>query len=136
MDDSACYVDRDSNPFKKRRISIESEVNDESTSCDEDKKLVIPQVVKPQKIDEQPLPDPFPLPRHFTSEVELALSSCKMTRETNLAFLSAIASAILSYKRYPTKEEYTRVAMDIIRTYPFMKPPNGSPTVSTCTFSY
>ena len=128
IDDSGCY--EDSNPCKKRKILLSEDAVDDDITESEDKKS-IHQVVKPAKKPKQPLPDPFPLPRHFTSEVELALSSHKMTRETNSAFLSAIAAAMLSYKRFPSREEYTRVAVDIIRTYSFMKPPNGSPTVST-----
>lgn len=81
--------------------------------------------MKPKKIVEEPLPHPFPFPKHFTSTVELALFTKKMTKETNAAFLLSIAAAMLGYKWYPTREEYVRVAVDIIRTYPFMKPPNG-----------
>ena len=44
--------------------------------------------------EEGPLPDPFPFPKNFSSEVELALSSQKMTKETTSAFLSQIASAM------------------------------------------
>lgn len=86
------------------------------------------------KLEELPLPDPFPLPHHFTLEVELTLSSQKMTKETNALFLSAVASAMLSYKRFPTKEECTRVAKDIVSKYPFMKLQNGSPTVSIIVY--
>ena len=111
---------------KKRKVI--SDIDDDDSSVGSEK--IVPQFIKPVKVDEQPLPDPFPLPRHFTSEVELALTSKKMTRETNALFLSAVASAMLSYKRFPTKEEYTRVAKDIISKYHFMKPQNGSPTVS------
>ena len=105
---------------KKRKVISEIDGDDSSVGSEK----IVPQSVK---VDEQWLPDPFPLPRHFTSEVELALTSKKMTRETNALFLSAVASAMLSYKQFPTKEEYTRVAKDIISKYPFMKPPNGSP---------
>ena len=79
--------------------------------------------------EEGPLPDPFPFPKNFSSEVELALSSQKMTKETTSAFLSQIASAMFFYKRKPTKEEYTRVDKDILLKYPFMKPSCGSTTV-------
>ena len=59
----------------------------------------------------------------------MALRTQKMTKETNRAFLSAVAAAMLAYKRFPTKEEYTK---DILQKYPFMRPSNGSPMVSTC----
>ena len=79
---------------------------------------------------ERPLPDPFPLPENFRYDVEVALKSGKMSRETSKSFLSAVASSMLSYKRYPSRDEYVMVAMTIINKYPFMKSPSGSPTVS------
>ena len=42
-----------------------------------------------------PLRNPFPLPKNFRSDVELALHTGKMTKETNAGFLSSIASAML-----------------------------------------
>lgn len=77
------------------------------------------------------LPDPFPLPQNFRSDVEVALKAGQMTRETNKSFFSFLAGSILNFKRYPTKEELTRVATEVIRKYPFMKSPTGSPIVST-----
>ena len=53
-----------------------------------------------------------------------------MTKEATKSFLSSIASVMLSFKKYPCREEYVSVAKDIITNYPFLKPPNGSPTVS------
>lgn len=62
------------------------------------------------KGSEKPLLNPFPLPQNFRTDAELALKTGKMTRETQKAFISAIAGSMLTYKRYPTKEEFTRVA--------------------------
>lgn len=59
-----------------------------------------------------------------------------MTIESNRVFLSSAAASMLAYKKYPSREEYTRVAKDIIHKYPFMWPLNGSPTVSTPTFAF
>ena len=77
-----------------------------------------------------PLPDPFPLPKNFRSDVEISLKSGNMTRESKSAFLSAVASAMLQYKKYPTKEDYICVARSIILKYPFMKSPTGATYVS------
>ncbi|XP_019855171.1 PREDICTED: uncharacterized protein LOC109584053 [Amphimedon queenslandica] len=120
--------------------SIEEMVDDEAPSqkkfkSDDDIDDPVLPVLSPAVIEvheeekqEGPLPDPFPFPKNFSSEVELALSSQKMTKETTSAFLSQIASAMFFYKRKPTKEEYTRVAKDILLKYPFMKPSSGSTT--------
>jgi len=80
--------------------------------------------------DAVPLPDPFPLPKHFRSDVEVALKNGKMTSETRSCFISAVASAMLRFKRYPTREDYTNVARTIIQKCSFFKSPTGTPHVS------
>ena len=59
--------------------------------------------------DYVPLPDPYPLPKHFQqANVEMSLNGGKMTRDTNRKFISAIASrSILAYKKYPSSEDLT-----------------------------
>ena len=84
-----------------------------------------------KKTTEKPLPDPFPLPAHFRPDVELGLESGKMSREAKKAFLSSVASAIFTFKKYPSGDEFTRVACEIVKRYPFLKPPDASPTVSS-----
>ena len=39
--------------------------------------------------DYVPLPDPYPLPKHFQADVEMSLNEGKMTRDTNRKFISA-----------------------------------------------
>ena len=51
------------------------------------------------------------------------------------AFLSSVASAMLVFKRYPTKEDYVNVARSIIEKYDFMSSPAGTPYVSCGTSS-
>lgn len=77
-------------------------------------------LVKPA---EPPLPDPFPLPQNFRPDVELALRSGKMTTDTRRAYMSQVASAIFGYKRYPLREEFMRVAGEIVKKYPFLESP-------------
>ena len=80
--------------------------------------------------DAVPLPSPYPLPSHYSSNVEAALKQGRLCHVTRQAFLSSVSSSMLSYKRYPTYEDYFNVAHTIIQKYPFMKSPIGSPTVS------
>lgn len=80
--------------------------------------------------DKIPLPNPFPLPKHFRSDVELALHTHKMTKETNAAFLSSVAAAMLVFKQYPTVDDYICVGRSVITNYPFMTSPAGTPYVS------
>ena len=80
--------------------------------------------------DHIPLPNPFPLPKHYRADVEVALDKKEMTAETTSAFLSSIASAMLVYKRYPTREDYITVGRSVIQQYDFMAQPTGTPYVS------
>ena len=100
-----------------------------SKSCSTPKST-LPTIVKKETIKEIDLPDPFVFPRNYRPDVELDLQSGKMSREAKRSFLSSVASAMLSFKKFPNGEEYTRVACDIIKKYPFLKPPSGLATVS------
>ena len=46
--------------------------------------------------DSIPLPQPFKLPKHYRKDIEIALRTQKMTKETRSAFLSAVASSMLT----------------------------------------
>lgn len=63
---------------------------------------------------------PFPLPRNFRPDVELALKSGQMTNETRKSFLSQIAGAIYTYKKYPSLNELESVCKEIVQVYPFL----------------
>ena len=82
------------------------------------------------KEDSIPLPDPFPLPQHYSAEVEAGLKAKKLRNTARIAFNSKVASTMLYYKCYPTKDDYDNVTCTIVQKYPFMKAPVGSPTVS------
>ena len=85
------------------------------------------------KLKEEPPPDPFILPGNHRPDVEVALKSGKMTAETRKTYLSQVAAAIFTKKRYPTREEFQRVALDIVRRYPFMESPvPGSTKTVSC----
>jgi hypothetical protein len=73
------------------------------------------------KEDSIPLPDPFELPKNYRPDVTAALASGKMTLETKTFFLSTIAGAMFTYKRYPSSDDYTNVARATCAKYPFMK---------------
>lgn len=83
--------------------------------------------------DKIPLPDPYPLPKHFKSAVEADLKSHSMSTSTYRLFISDVASSMLAYKQYPTDEDCTTVTIAIFKEYPFLKPIGcGTPYVS-CT---
>lgn len=77
-----------------------------------------------------PLPDPFDLPKHYRADVEAALACKTMTKDTTKAFFSSVASSMLKFKRYPTKEDYLNVSRVVVTKYPFLASPVGTPTVS------
>lgn len=80
--------------------------------------------------DSIPLPDPFPLPKHYQRNVEEALKSGKLTTKERRMFLSNIASSILRFKRYPSRDDYVSVSCAVVHTYPFLKATSGRPYVS------
>ncbi len=80
--------------------------------------------------DSIPLPNPFPLPKHYDADVECALRAKKMTTVARKAFIGKVASAMLCFKRYPTADDYNNVGYTITQAYPFMKSPAGPPAVS------
>lgn len=67
--------------------------------------------------DKVPLPDPFPLPKHYPHNIEEALKEGKLSLTQKQDFFSEIASSMLRYKRYPTKEDYICVGCSIIKKY-------------------
>jgi len=85
----------------------------------------LPKTISKNKDQDVPLPNPFSLPKNYRSDVTAALETGQMTHETESAFLSAVASSIFKYKKYPTHEDYIDVAMCIIQKYPFMKNTKG-----------
>ena len=87
------------------------------------------EVVKTED-DSVPLPDPFPLPKYYSREVETALERGQLPRKERRIFLSGIASSMLRFKRYPTRDDYISVCCAICRAYPFLKATSGRPYVS------
>jgi hypothetical protein len=73
-----------------------------------------------EKPKEDALIDPFPLPKNFRPDVELALQSGQMTNETRKSFISQVAGAIYTFKKYPTTNELENVCKEIVKLYPFM----------------
>ena len=82
--------------------------------------------------DHVPLPDPFPLPYHYREDVERSLRMKSMTQQTKRSFFSAVASAMLGYKRYPSSTDYHCVYRAIIAKYPFLEADAGSQEVLFC----
>ena len=79
--------------------------------------------------DAIPLPDPFPLPKYFSRDVEKALENNILPTRERRAFLSDIASSVLQFKRYPTRDDYINVCSAVCPTYPFLKATSGKPYV-------
>jgi hypothetical protein len=106
----------------------------QSDSDEEELKIQPPTKAKKQKFhktedDSIPLPDPFPLPKHYPTSIETALKRGNMAYKEKQAFLSEVASAILRFKRYPTHDDYVCVARSVTNKYPFLKSTCGKPYV-------
>ena len=80
--------------------------------------------------DHVSLPNSFPLPKHHQRSVEYALERWVMPIKERRMFLSNITSAMLRYKRYPSREDYGTVACAVIIAYPSLKGTSGRPYAS------
>ncbi len=54
---------------------------------------------------------------------EFLIIAEKMNSEMNSKLHSRIAGIMSMYKRYPNKEDYHRVSMEITTKYPFLRSP-------------
>ena len=118
---------------------VSSESDDDTISIggrtDTSSKMVANNPAKKCKIvktedDSTPLPDPFPLSKHFPQDVEVALKRKKLTSKEKQRFISEVASAMLRYKRYPSRDDYLCVARSVVEKYRFFQSSDGKPYVS------
>ena len=79
--------------------------------------------------DSIPLPDPFPLPKYYSRGVEMALENKTLPTKERRVFLSDVASSMLRFKHYPSRDDYITVCSSICRKYPFLKATSGKPYV-------
>ena len=120
-------------------VEIEYEVDEHLQSMTEIPAKKRKLAVCKKEEDKVPLPDPFHLPKHFGTDVEVALATQKITQSARKSFISKVASSMLFYKRYPTSADYENVARTIISKYPFMRSPHRTPHVRfslPCTVVY
>ena len=123
---------------KRPRLAMDVYTSSDNSESDSTKDPAVattsfglPHAIKRETVKECPLPDPFPLPPHYRADVEIGLSSGIMSKEAKAQFFSSVAASMFTYKKKPTGEEYTRVAIQLITKYPFLKPPKSkSPVVS------
>ena len=127
--------DQNSNSQKKTRLEDSNVDNDDgSSTCSFLSKGRSRAAVKKSEEDRIPLPDPFPLPKNYKADVEIALKTTRMTAETRSSFLSAVASSMYSIKKHPTKTDYVMVARTIVQNYPFMKALSPDPPYVSFNF--
>ena len=77
-----------------------------------------------QRKQELPLPTPFPLPKNFPA-VALALEGGKLTGNTRVKFVTALANAVFMHKSYPTSHELDDVARAAVREWEFLGSKSG-----------
>ena len=120
-------------PIRKRRILSDDEypVDDESLESCSTICTLMPKMktttVKKELDDTFPLPYPFPIPKYYPCNVELALKSKQMTQEMTSKFISCVARAMLNYKCYPMSQDCNNVAQTVVDKYPQLISPTGSP---------
>ena len=77
------------------------------------------------KKQEPPLPRPFDPPVNFSPLVMVGLEAEYLVGNAGIKIITAIANAIFRYKRYPTDEEYHRVAQQVVRKWKFLDTGSG-----------
>ena len=121
---------------KRPRVDVHSssDCNNETVAVEDSNKgatIALPLALKRKAVKEGSLPNPFPLPLNYRADIETGLRTGIMSKEAKSHFFSKVASSMFQYKKKPTKEEYTRVAQQLIAKYPFLEPPNlDEPLVS------
>lgn len=98
----------------------------EASSDTPSKKLQACKRVKREKENEPPLPQPFGLPRNYPRIVKDGIAKGCLTGRARTKFISTVAATVFYHKSYPTKDEYTHVAQQIIKNHPFMNSGRGS----------
>lgn len=116
---------------KPRLLTATDDITEEQPqdlSCNINVKSETKRFIKTEA-DSIPLPEPYPLPLNYRSDVEAGLKKKEMSLELKKAFFSSIAASMFSYKKYPTGTDYLNVATTIVQKYPFLKSAAGSSIV-------
>lgn len=79
------------------------------------------------------LPVPLALPKKYPADVIMALNRQSMNRVELTRLISQVAKVIFPLKAYPSREELTEVATQLITEYPFIQSTVG---VSSVRISY
>lgn len=66
--------------------------------------------------DEKPIPNPLPLP-----DIELGIKKQQMSPKQHAKLISRVANIMFGYKRYPTKDEYIKVAKEELQRWSFLE---------------
>ena len=73
--------------------------------------------------EETDLPKPFPFPKHYIPQIELGLQMKSLPPKLLAKLCTRIANVMLMYKRYPNRQDYERVASELVNKYPFISSP-------------
>ena len=96
---------------KESKPAFSPVLHDETNYCDHD------------AADEEEIPNPFHLPKHFNPQIEIGIRAKKLSSHQQSKFVTAIANIMYTYKRKPNKDDYDRVARQCVEKYPFIASP-------------
>ena len=113
----------------RRRLHLESDDSDETSQLDmdtdkpEDKSPILytqctTKVIKIEKDKDAILPDPFPLPKYVTPQVEVAVNSGEVDRFARNNLLHSIIHSVVQYKKYLNDGDYINLSGQIMKEYP------------------
>lgn len=75
-------------------------------------------------------PKPFLIPLKWSDSTAKAISSGKLTTLARKEVTQTLVTLMMVYEQKPTRAQCTQVAMDLVRKYPQMADPIGTPHVS------
>ena len=98
-------------PGDQKRVKNENNCSGTSKTLYCDEKLSVSSEgsigkLKKYKDNDVILPHPFPFPKNFTPDVEVAIRTGEVGRLARNSFLSSILHAVYSYKKYPVEKDF------------------------------
>ena len=104
-----CIIDNDSDDdYKPPNLTCLDDVKFPSDTSSSGSIAVFQKLEKDKEVI---LPSPFPFPKNFTPDVELAIKTKEVDRLARNSFISSILHSVYQYKKYPIERDYCNLSM-------------------------
>ena len=111
-----CIIDNDSDDdYKPPNLTCLDDVKFPSDTSSSGSIAVFQKLEKDKEVI---LPSPFPFPKNFTPDVELAIKTKEVDRLARNSFISSILHSVYQYKKYPIERDYCNLSSQIMKEFP------------------